>query len=176
MELDRSLSGEYEVTLDEAGRIAIPRYLRTILEKDRVVLTKGADPCLWLYSAEDWKERLKTIVDNTDPDSAYDRDIRRRFIGPAHPLDMDKQGRVLIAPPLREFAGLSRECIVVGQHSYIEIWDKERYKTYECSQEKYEERSEAFAKEKKGLRNGGNSAHAGIAGGSGAISRSEGQA
>jgi MraZ protein len=171
--MDKYPSGEYEVTLDEAGRIAIPRYLRLILEKDHVVLTKGADPCLWLYTAEAWKERLKTIVDTTDPDSARGRDIRRRYIGPAHPLDMDKQGRILIAPPLREFAGLSRECMVVGQHNYIEIWDKERYKAYECSQAKYEERSETFAKEKKELSNNGNSTHAGIVGGSGAISRSE---
>jgi MraZ protein len=174
--LDRSLSGEYEVTLDEAGRIAIPRHLRLILEKDQVVLTKGADPCLWLYTADDWKGRLKTIVDTTDPDSARGRDIRRRYIGPAHPLDMDKQGRVLIAPPLREFAGLSRDCMVVGQHSYIEIWDKERYKAYECSQEKYEERSEAFAREKKELKDDGNSSHSGFAGGSDTISGSKGQA
>jgi len=176
MELDKSLSGEYDVILDEAGRIAIPRYLRAMLEKDRVVLTKGADPCLWLYAAEDWKERLKTIVDTTDPDSERGRDIRRRYIGPAHPLDMDKQGRILIAPPLREFAGLSRECVVVGQHSYIEIWDKERYKAYECGQNEYKERSEAFATEKKELKNAGSSAHSGITGGSDAVSRSEGQA
>lgn len=172
--MDKSLSGEHEVTLDESGRIAVPRSLRAILEKEQVVLTKGADPCLWLYTVEEWKQRLKTIVDTTDPDSAHGRDIRRRFIGPAHQLEMDKQGRVLIAPPLREFAGLIKDCMVVGQHSYIEVWDKERYKSYECSQDRYNGVSESFVKEKE-LKNAGNSPYSGTAGGNNTISRAEGK-
>ena len=174
--LDRSLSGDYEVTLDEAGRIAIPRYLRTILEKDQVVLTRGPNHCLWLYTAEDWKERLKTIVRIADPDTALGRDIRRQYIGSAHPLDMDKQGRILVPPSLREYAGLSRDCMVVGNHDYIEIWDKEQHKAYECGKDGFEEKSEAFAKEKerKGL-NAGNNAHSGAAGTGSALPGAEGR-
>jgi MraZ protein len=165
------LTGEYEVTLDEAGRIAIPRYLRNILDKDQVVLTRGADSCLWLYTVEYWMNRVETLIGSADPDTELGREVRRRY-GPAHPLDLDKQGRVLIAPSLREFAGLSKDCIVLGQFDYIEVWDKERYRAHECSQEKYLEVSEAFAR----VKGDGNSSRAGAAGGDIAVSRAEGQA
>jgi MraZ protein len=172
--LDKLLMGDHAVTLDEAGRIAIPRNLRTTLEQDKVVLTRGADPCLWLYTAESWMERRKEITNNTDPDSAHGRDILRRFIGNAHPIDIDKQGRVLIPPTLREFAGLAKDCMVIGQINYIEIWDKERYAAYECSQEKYDEISETFAREKES-KNAGNNPHSGTAGRDHTVSGAEGQ-
>ena len=173
--MKKFLTGIYEVALDEAGRIAVPRYLRTILGKNGVVLTKGADPCIWLYTAEDWEERVEVVLAKTDYDTEDDRDIRRHYLGYAHPLDMDKQGRVLVPSILREYAGLSKECFVLGQHDYIEIWDKERYKAYECSQEEFRKKSEAFARMKKEGKNAGNSAHSGVTGRSDTLPRSEGQ-
>jgi MraZ protein len=172
--LEKLLMGRQEVILDEAGRIAIPRNLRNTIEQGKVVLTRGVDPCLLLYTAEEWMERLEEIANNTDPDTARGRDILRRNIGNAHPLEIDKQGRILVPQILREFAGLSRECMVVGQLWYIEIWDKERYEACECSQEEYYERSEVFAKEKE-FKNAGNRSHAGIIGGDNTVSLSEGQ-
>ena len=173
--MKKFLTGIYEVTLDEAGRIAIPRYLRTILEKNEVVLTKGADPCIWLYTAEEWDVRAEAIMERTDSDSEDDRDIRRYYIGHAHPLDMDKQGRILVPSILREHADLSKDCIVLGLYDYIEIWDKERYKAYECSQEEFRKKSEEFARMKKEGKNAGNNARSGVTGGSDTLPRSEGQ-
>ncbi|MDR0290099.1 MAG: division/cell wall cluster transcriptional repressor MraZ [Treponema sp.] len=174
VDLNMIIMGDHDATLDEAGRIAIPRDLRNSLEQGKVVLTRGADPCLWLYTAEKWMERMQEIVKNTDPDTALGREVLRRNIGYAHSIDVDKQGRILIPPTLREFAGLSKECTVVGQLRYIEIWDKERRAAHECSQDAYLEFSEKFAREKE-LKNAGNSPHAGIAGGDNAVSRSAGQ-
>jgi MraZ protein len=172
--LSMILMGDYDVTLDEAGRIAIPRDLRNIVEQGKVVLTRGADPCIWLYTAEKWMERIQEIVKNTDSDTELGREVLRRNIGYARSLDIDKQGRILIPPTLRDFAGLSKDCVVIGQHRYIEIWDKERRAKHECSQDKYLELSEKFAREKE-LKNAGNSSHAGIIGGDNTVSRSEGQ-
>jgi MraZ protein len=173
--LDNLLMGDYDVTLDEAGRIAIPRNLRNTLEKGKVVLTKGADPCLWLYTAEEWVERTKDIKNNADSDTPQGRQMRRHNIGNAHLVDIDKQGRVLIPPTLRKFAGLVKDCVVMGQIDYLEIWEKERYAPYECTKEEYNEVSEAFARE-KGQKNAGNSSHSGITGRDNSVSRSEGRA
>jgi MraZ protein len=174
VDLDKLIMGGQEATLDDAGRIAIPRNLRNTLGQGNVVLTKGADPCLWLYTAEEWIERLKVIANNADPDTAQGRGILRRIVGNAYSIVIDKQGRVLIPQILRDFAGLSGACMVVGQLRYIEIWNKERHAAYECSQDKYNEISEAFARE-KGNKNAGDNSYIGITGGDNTVSRSEGQ-
>ena len=147
--MERILSGEFEVTLDETGRINLPRRLR-FLENDKVIITKGADPCLWMYIAEDWKNVLKDIVDSTNPYSAKDCDIRRRFIGPAQELEIDKQGRILISSHLREFAGLSKDCLIVGLYDYIEIWEPNRYKAHQVSEDEMKNRSEEFSNRMRG--------------------------
>jgi len=162
--MDRILSGQFEVTIDDTGRINLPRRLR-FLENDKVIITKGADPCLWMYIAEDWKDELKKIVELTNPYSAQDRDIRRRFIGPAHETEVDKQGRILISSHLREFAGLSKDCLIVGLYNYIEIWEPNKYKAYQVSEDEIIKRTEDFSGRMKGsIEDVRNNAYSGFAG------------
>jgi MraZ protein len=155
--------GEYDVTLDDAGRIAVPRNIRIALDKE-VVLTKGVEPCLWLYAPDKWEKRLNAIIAKAKPDTADGRKIRRRYV--AHYLELDKQGRILIPPTLREHAGLLKDCVVLGQYDYAEIWDKERCKAHDCSEEEYQEISEKFVKMKKEKESSdaGNIAHPGSSG------------
>jgi len=174
------LSGEYNVTLDDTGRIALPHSLREILEKDKVVLTKGADSCLWLYSVRQWEEQEQLIISTTNRYSSKGRIMLQHFIGPKKTLDMDKQGRILIPPTLRDHAGLSKDCIVLGQCDYVEIWAVDRYRAHlEASVDDFKAGLEELGNKimiMKDVGSDGNSAHAGIAGGSTAVSRSEGQA
>jgi MraZ protein len=122
--------GEFSVTLDDASRLALPRRLRDVLETDKIVITKGLDTCLWLYPVKEWEKLENQIVGATTPFDDEDRALWQRIIGPNHEIDIDKQGRILIPPPLRAFAGLNRECIVLGQHHYIEIWAEGRYQAH----------------------------------------------
>jgi len=122
--------GEFSVTLDDASRIALPRRIRDLLENDKIVITKGLDACLWLYPVNEWEKLEKQIVDATSPFDDEDRALWQRIIGPNHEIDIDKQGRILIPPPLRIFAGLNRDCIVLGQYNYIEIWSEGRYQAH----------------------------------------------
>jgi len=174
------LSGEYNVTLDDTGRIALPHCLREILEKDKVVLTKGADSCLWLYSVHKWEEQEKFIISTTNRYSSRGRTMLQHFIGPQKTLDMDKQGRILIPPTLREHAGLSKECIVLGQYDYVEIWAEDRYRAHlEASVDDFKAGLEELGGKImmiKDLGDDGSSAHAGIAGRGDTVPRSEGQA
>ena len=175
--LDRAFTGGHDALLDEAYRIAIPRNLRTILdvrtsqEKNKIVLTKGPDPCIRLFAFDDFEKRMEHIL-MADPDTADGREIRRRNI--AHLCELDKQGRILIPAELRTHAELSKDCKVVGMFDYIEIWDKDRHLSRECSEEKYQEISERFAILKKEANNAGNSAYPGAAGRDPAVSGAEG--
>ena len=178
--LAKSLTGDYEVLLDDAFRLAIPRSLRTVLDlrtsvdKTKLVLTRGPDPCIRLYAVDDFEERLEEL-NQIDPDFSEGREILRQNI--FHVCEVDKQGRVVIPPELRKYAGLLKDCKVLGLIKYVEIWDAARKAEYECTEEQYKDISERFAisKKKKGLSSGGNSAHAGTVGGNHTVSCAEGQ-
>jgi len=125
------LTGEFKVTLDEKGRISLPAQLRRDLPGESLRLTKGEDNCLWLFPAAKWEELVSTtIMENTDPFSKKDRSLLRRLIGPSQEVEIDKAGRIPIIQGLREWAGLSKDCIVLGQINYIEIWDEARFQQY----------------------------------------------
>jgi MraZ protein len=123
-------TGETNVILDEKGRLSLPARFRNPLSGNTLVLTQGADDCLWLYLPEEWRGFLKVIMDTTSPFSARSRIVRRQIIGPAQEVEIDKAGRIPVPQSLREYADLSRECTVVGPFDYIEIWSAERYKSY----------------------------------------------
>jgi len=148
------LTGEYRVTLDEKGRISLPAGLRKDIDDPSLRITKGQDNCLWLFPSTKWDELVSTkIVENTDPFSRGDRSLLRRLIGPSQEVEVDKAGRIPIAQSLREFAGLSKDCMVLGQIDYIEIWDEERYLKYlETSGDEYEKASEQLSNNIKSRR------------------------
>jgi len=124
------LTGEFKVTLDEKGRISLPAHLRRILDNANLTITQcNKDNCLWLFPTDEYTGLLKEIQDSTNPLIRDDRGIRRRIFN-SLPVEIDKAGRIPITISMREFAGLSRECVVLGQGEYIEIWDEDRYSRY----------------------------------------------
>jgi len=176
--LEKSFFGRHDVILDEAGRIAIPRSFREKLQHGQVYLARGVDTCLRLYTVDGWAQRVEEIANVEDPDMVEGSEIWLRYFANTAPVDIDKQGRVLIPEDLREFAGLSKDCKVVGMYRYIDIWDRERFmeKDKKISQEDtFKQTSDAFARRKREMRNAGNSTHSGIAGGDHTASRAEGQ-
>jgi len=171
--LDCELSGEHGVKLDDMSRISLPRQLRDIVEKSQMVLLRGEQPCLWLYTVEQWKfKKEKAIINN--PSLL----VRRRF-NAKQAVEMDKQGRILIPSTLREYAKLSKDCIVVGQDDYIEIWAKDRYDEYiEATGEDFKvawEELSAPQLNERDLGNGGDRSFSGTAGTDIAVSGTEGQ-
>jgi MraZ protein len=138
-----SLIGEFRNTLDDKGRVSLPARLRNALGDTMLVLTQGADDCLWLYPPGGWKTLSRVVMDSTSPFSARSRIIRRRIIGPAQELEIDKAGRIAVPQSLRDFAGLARDCVILGLVDYIEIWDAERYRDYlSANEEEFKSGSE----------------------------------
>lgn len=117
--------GEYHHSIDAKGRMIVPSKFREQL-KDEFVITKGFDGCLYGYTMEEWsniEEKFKTVT-LTSKDA---RKFLRFFFSGASTCEVDKQGRILIPPNLREYAGLDKEIVSAGVYSRIEIWSKDRW-------------------------------------------------
>ena len=124
------LTGEFRNTLDEKGRLSLPAKLRGELPGSEFVLTPGVDNCLWLFPPEQWAALSKKLIESTSLFAARARLVQRRILAPAQEVEVDKLGRIAIPQSLREFAGLSKECVILGISKYIEIWDGEAYRKY----------------------------------------------
>ena len=124
------LTGEFRNTLDEKGRISLPARLRGELLGSEFVLTQGVDSCLWLFPPDQWSTLSKKLMESTSLFSARARLVQRRILAPAQEVEVDKLGRIAIPQSLREFAKLSKECVILGISKYIEIWDGEAYRAY----------------------------------------------
>jgi MraZ protein len=172
------LTGEFSVTLDDAGRISLPKRLREILDIDKIWVTRGIDRCLCLYTIDQYDDLRKKIINKIKNQFSVDAiSLRRRILG-AQDLDIDKQGRILLPPMLREWAGLFRNCVILAQEDYIEIWAEDNYKTYLNASEDdfrigFEKLGSVNAEEKGGDDTG--SSYAGAAGRDNTVSGTEGQ-
>ncbi|HTX72697.1 MAG TPA: division/cell wall cluster transcriptional repressor MraZ [Rectinemataceae bacterium] len=124
------LTGEFRNTLDEKGRLSLPAKLRGELAGSCFVLTQGVDACLWLFPPEQWESLSRKLMEQTSLFAARARLVQRRILAPAQEVEVDKLGRIAIPQSLREFAGLSKECVILGISKYIEIWDGEAYRKY----------------------------------------------
>lgn len=117
--------GEYSHNLDSKGRLIIPTKFRDELG-DEFVVTKGLDGCLFVFPKEEWQvfeEKLKKLP--LVKKSA--RKFTRFFSAGATWCTLDRQGRILIPPTLREFAGLEKDVMLLGMLNRIEIWSKEKW-------------------------------------------------
>ena len=128
------LTGEYRNTLDEKGRILFPSKLRNELfgenEKNVLIVTQSFDHCLWLYTLEEWKTLSSRIMETASPFSKQNRLVLRTLIAPAQEVELDKAGRLSIPQSLREYAGLSKDCVILAINKYMELWDAETYSRY----------------------------------------------
>ncbi len=122
------LIGEYEHSLDAKGRLIMPAKIREDIG-EKFIVTKGLDGCLFGFSQNEWnnfEEKLKTLpLTNKNA-----RDFVRFFLSGAIECEIDKQGRFLIASNLREYSNLEKEAVIIGVGTRIEIWNKEKWKTY----------------------------------------------
>ncbi len=120
--------GEYQHSLDEKGRIAVPAKFRPDLKKGTVV-TREVDDCLSLYPKAEWKKYADKI--SSLPTSKADaRAFARLKLGSAMDLEIDSQGRMLIPEYLRRDAGLTKKVVIIGLYNRLEIWSEEKWQEY----------------------------------------------
>ena len=123
------LRGATKVTLDAKGRLAIPtRYRERIQTRcdGHLVATVDKDYCLLLYPLPDWEEIERKLMRLPSLDQRARR-LQRLMVGHATEVDLDGHGRILLSRELREFAGLEKQAVLLGQGNRFELWDEERW-------------------------------------------------
>jgi len=124
------VTGEFRNTLDDKGRLSLPAKLRAGLGANVLVVTQGVDSCLWLFTPERWNALSEQLFASTSLFHQQARIIQRRIIAPAQEVEIDKAGRIAIPQSLREYARLSKDCVVLGITRRLEIWDVDSYKAW----------------------------------------------
>ncbi len=120
--------GRFLHTIDEKGRIMIPAKFRDELRTryDECLIVTNFDGCLVAYPREEWHKLEEKLMQK----SMVKREVKafvRFFVSGATECSLDDQGRVLIPPPLREYAELERELVLAGMLNKIEIWNKQKW-------------------------------------------------
>lgn len=115
-------------SLDSKGRLIIPARFRDVLGQSSVdgLMISRMDRALVCYSFEEWR-KIEDRIQGISVKSEQMRRFRRMFIGGAFECPLDKQGRILIPPPLREYAGLDKDVVLVGVVGFFEVWSLDRW-------------------------------------------------
>lgn len=117
------------MSLDAKGRMAVPTKYRALLTDrfaGKVVITVDPDRCLSIYPLKIWEE-IERKLDQLPTFNPVARKFQRALTGHATEVEMDASGRLMISPPLREFAGITRKAVLMGQTRKFELWDAEQF-------------------------------------------------
>ncbi len=125
--------GEYQYKVDEKGRLPLPPKFRREM-KEVVILVKGTEKCVIAYPSTEWKRLADSLaVKAVTP--ANLRKLNRVIFGSAFTVSFDRQGRITLPPPLRGYAEIGDEAIIVGANNYVELWNEELWKAEKVSAE-----------------------------------------
>ena len=139
--------GRFDYTIDEKGRTSLPAKFREVLgaNYDERLMVTTFDQCLWAYPIAEWQiieEKIAALPQFRSQVKA----LQRVFVSGANECPLDKQGRIIIPPTLREYGGFKKEVIFVGMTKRIEIWAKERWlDVFSDSQKLIEEATDDLA-------------------------------
>lgn len=126
--------GQYSHLIDPKKRLAVPSKFRKQLGK-AVVITRGIDNCLFVYTMKDWKE-LAEKLSKLPISKSNSRAFGRLMLAGAMDVEIDSQGRILVPDYLKEYASLKDKVIIAGLYNRLEIWDEEMWNTYKNRTEK----------------------------------------
>lgn len=120
--------GRFDYSIDDKGRVSLPAKFREVLSAnydERLIITTF-DQCLWAYPIPEWQAIEEKIAALPQFKSQV-KALQRVFVSGAAECPLDKQGRIIIPPTLRDYGGLKKEVVFVGMTKRIEIWSKERW-------------------------------------------------
>jgi transcriptional regulator MraZ len=135
--------GTHEPKLDDKGRLVLPAKFREQLAEG-LVITKGQERCLFAFPMAEFQKVTDALAAAPVTNRAVRDYSRVLFASASHEIP-DKQGRVTIPPSLRTYAGLERDCIVIGANTRVEIWAAAAWETYLA------DREQSFAELEEGV-------------------------
>ena len=123
--------GVNKLAVDTKGRLAMPtRYRERLAEvcAAQLVITIDTDRCLLIYPLPEWQEIERKLMQLPSFNKTARR-LQRLLVGHATEVELDGQGRLLLPPPLREFAGIDKQAVLIGQGNKFELWDEGRWES-----------------------------------------------
>jgi len=138
--------GTYTPKLDDKGRLTLPAKFRDEL-RGGLMITKGQDHCLYVFTREAFAEIARKIAAAPLTNEAARAFQRSLFSGTEEQVP-DAQGRIAISPELRRYAGLTKDCVVIGAFTRAEIWDAQAWQRYQ------EEHEDEYAKAQEEVLSG----------------------
>ncbi len=121
--------GVANLNLDSKGRLAMPAKYRDALlsrSEGRLIVTADPSKCLLIYPFPDW-EPIEQKLNGLSSFNPQTRALQRLVVGMASDTEMDGAGRILLSAPLRQFAGLDKNVVLVGQGGKFELWDEDQW-------------------------------------------------
>ncbi|MGH3738015.1 MAG: division/cell wall cluster transcriptional repressor MraZ [Micromonosporaceae bacterium] len=120
--------GTHNPRLDDKGRLILPAKFRDDLAGG-LVINKGQERCLYVFPMAEFRQIAAQLQAAPVTHKAA-RAYSRVFFASAFDQLPDRQGRITIPPPLRQYAGLDRDLVVIGASNRVEIWDNQAWETY----------------------------------------------
>jgi MraZ protein len=120
--------GTHHPRLDDKGRLTLPAKFRDALAGGLMV-TKGQDHCLYVFPRAEFEQMARRVAEAPLTNEAV-RAYQRYLFAGTDEQRPDSQGRISIAPELRQYASLAKECVVIGAVTRLEIWDADAWQRY----------------------------------------------
>lgn len=127
--------GAYDHSLDDRGRLALPKKIRLEVSGGELVLTRGFEKCVLVYTRADWERETGKELELPISDGRG-REIKRYLFSGAELVEIDKAGRILIPQLLQDCAGIKKEVVVLGAGDHFELWNPKTWGDYFAKQEK----------------------------------------
>ena len=124
--------GTFDYSLDAKNRLTVPAKFRAALS-DGVVVAKGVEKCVELWTPEEYEERMRGALAGLNPLAPQARKLRAYFAANAFPSELDSAGRVMVPPKLLDHAALGKDVTVAGVEECLQIWDREAWTAYNDS-------------------------------------------
>lgn len=133
--------GEYTHTVDRKGRLILPARFRDLCKEksiERFFITRGLDKCIFMFAEEEWRTQEEKFK-NLSFTKQESRSFNRLFFSGAMEVLPDRQGRFLIPPYLKSYAGIDKDTVIIGVANRIEIWDSQTWQDfYKTSNQSFE--------------------------------------
>lgn len=127
--------GAYDHTIDDRGRLALPKKIRLEISGSELVLARGFEKCILVYTRADWERETGKELELPISDGRG-REIKRYLFSGAELVEIDRVGRILLPQLLQDYAGIKKEVTVLGAGDHFELWDPKGWRDYFAKQEK----------------------------------------
>ena len=123
--------GIHDHSLDAKNRLTVPARFRAELAGP-IVLGKGFERCLQVFPEKVYESIAEAALAGVNPLSPQARDLNRHLFGNTQPTELDSAGRIMVPGPFAAYAGIDKDCVIIGSGAYLEIWDRQTWNDYDA--------------------------------------------